>query len=214
MYIAFSRPGSPGAVPAQSVAPEASSDEMLVARIACGERLAMQTLFVRHRTCVYRWLLRCVRNETMAEDLLSDVFLDVWRQAGRFESRSSVSTWLMAIARNKALSARRRRMDVELDETIEATIADPADDPEVVLHKKERGERLRQALSSLSAKHRQIIDLVYYHEKSVIEVAQILGVPSATVKTRMFYARQKLVELVEETSGNGRPALTRSASFS
>ncbi len=101
----------------------------------------------------------------MAEDLLSDVFLDVWRQAGRFESRSSVSTWLMAIARNKALSARRRRMGAELDETVAETIADPADDPEVALHKKERGERLRQALSNLSAKHREVIDLAYYHEK-------------------------------------------------
>ena len=59
----------------------------------------------------------------------------------------------MAIARNKALSARRRRMDAELDETIEATVADPADNPEVVLHKKERGERLRQARTNLSAKN-------------------------------------------------------------
>ena len=76
----------------------------------------MRTLFVRHRTSIYRWLLRFVSSESLAEDLLSEVFLDVWRHADRFESRSSVSTWLMAIARNKALSARRRRTDAELDE--------------------------------------------------------------------------------------------------
>ena len=68
----------------------------------------MQTLFVRHRVALYRWLLRLVGDEALAEDLLSDVFLDVWRQAAKFEARSSVSTWLSAIARYKTLSARRR----------------------------------------------------------------------------------------------------------
>jgi RNA polymerase sigma-70 factor, ECF subfamily len=107
-----------------------------------------------------------------------------------------VSTWLMSIARHKALSARRRRTEgAELDEKIEATIADPANDPEVALQEKDRGE-LRRALMRLSIEHREVIDLVYYHEKSVDEVAQILDVPPATVKTRMFYARKKLAELV------------------
>ena len=183
-----------------ATAGETSSDETLIERIAAGNKLAMQALFARHRTYVYRWLLRFVSNETLAEDLLSEVFLDVWRQAGRFECRSSVSTWLMSIARHKALSARRRRTEgVELDEEIEATIADPANDPEVALQEKDRGELLRRALIRLSPEHRQVIDLVYYHEKSVDEIAHILDVPSAIVKTRMFYARKKLAELVNGT---------------
>jgi RNA polymerase sigma-70 factor (ECF subfamily) len=157
----------------------------------------MQTLFARHRTAVYRWLLRFVGNEAVAEDLLSDVFLDVWRQADRFQGRSSVSTWLLAIARFKALSARRIRKDAELDETIEATLADPADNPEVMLEKKNREEFVRAALNNLSPEHKEVIDLVYYHEKSVDECAQILGVPSGTVKTRMFYARKKVKEMVK-----------------
>ena len=192
MSIAFTRQGIAATAPG-----EPSSDEMLVARIAGGDRLAMQTLFARHRTPVYRWLLRLVGNETVAEDLLSDVFLDVWRQAGRFQARSAVSTWLLAIARFKALSARRGRKDAELDETIEATVADSADNPEVVLQKKSRDQFVRTALTRLSLEHREIIDLVYYHDKSVDECAQILGVPSGTVKTRMFYARKKLAEMVQ-----------------
>jgi RNA polymerase sigma-70 factor, ECF subfamily len=196
MSIAFTRQGSATAALATATG-EASSDEMLIARIAGGDRLAMQTLFARHRTVVYRWLLRLVGNETVAEDLLSDVFLDVWRQAGRFQARSAVSTWLLAIARFKALSARRTRKDAELDETIEATVADPADDPEVMLAKKHREEVVREAINELSPEHKEIIDLVYYHEKSVDECAQILGVPSGTVKTRMFYARKKLAEMVK-----------------
>jgi RNA polymerase sigma-70 factor, ECF subfamily len=180
-----------------ATAGETSSDETLVERIAAGNKLAMQALFARHRTFVYRWLLRLVSNQTLAEDLLSEVFLDVWRQAGRFECRSSVSTWLMSIARHKALSARRHRTEAELDEKIVVTVADPADGPEVALQEKERDELLRRALTRLSPERRQVIDLVYYHEKSVDEVAQILDVPPATVKTRMFYARKKLAELVQ-----------------
>jgi RNA polymerase sigma-70 factor, ECF subfamily len=157
----------------------------------------MHALFARHRTHIYRWLLRFVSNETLAEDLLGEVFLDVWRQAGRFQCRSSVSTWLMSIARHKALSARRRRTHSELDDKIETTVADPANDPELALQEKDRDERLRRALTQLSREHREVIDLVYYHEKSVDEVAHILDVPPATVKTRMFYARKKLAELVQ-----------------
>jgi len=83
------------------------------------------------------------------------------------------------------------------DETIEATVADSADNPEVVLQKKNRDQFVRTALTTLSPEHREIIDLVYYHDKSVDECAQILGVPSGTVKTRVFYARKKLAELVQ-----------------
>jgi RNA polymerase sigma-70 factor (ECF subfamily) len=126
------------------------------------------------------------------------VFLDVWRQAGRFEGRSSVATWLLSIARFKALSACRRRTEAELDEKIETTVPDTANDPEAVLQEKNRGELLRQALTRLSFEHREIIDLIYYHEKTIDECAHILGIPAATVKTRMFYARKKLAELVKD----------------
>jgi RNA polymerase sigma-70 factor, ECF subfamily len=141
MFNALNRPGSASAaLPAiAAAAGENSSDVILVNRIAAGDKLAMQALFARHRTSIYRWLLHFVSSEALAEDLLSEVFLDVWRQADRFEGRSSVSTWLMSIARFKALSARRRRTDAELDEKIEATVADPADDPEAVLLEKGPG---------------------------------------------------------------------------
>ena len=89
----------------------------------------MRTLFARHRVALYRWLLRLVGDEALAEDLLSEAFLAVWRQAHRFEGRSSVSTWLLAIARNKALSTRRSRTDAELDEESTSIVPDTADDP-------------------------------------------------------------------------------------
>ena len=176
---------------------QTTSDEVLIGRIASGDRLAMQVLFARHHVRVYRFVLRLVRDESRAEDLISEVFLDVWRQADRFEGRSAVSTWLLAIARFKALSALRRRPDEELDEETRRAIEDPIDDPEVALEKKDKSAMIRKCLTKLSAEHREIIDLVYYHEKSVEEVAEIVGIPENTVKTRMFYARKRLAELLK-----------------
>ncbi len=176
---------------------QATSDEVLIGRIANGDRLAMQVLFARHHVRVFRFVVRLVRNESTAEDLISEVFLDVWRQAGRFEGRSAVSTWLMSIARFKALSALRRRPDEELDEEAAGAIEDQSDDPEIALEKKDKSALIRKCLMGLSVEHREIVDLVYYHEKSVEEVAQIVGIPENTVKTRMFYARKKLGELLK-----------------
>ena len=189
--ICIGRGGAPG-----SAAHESSSDETLITRISEGDQLAMRTLFARHRLAIYRWLLRLVGDETLADDLLSDVFLDVWRKAASFERRSSVSTWLLAIARHKALSARRRRTDVELNAELASTVADPADNPELVLQKKNREELLRHSLARLSPEHGEVIDLTYYHGKSIKEVAEIIGINEATVKSRTFYARKRLAELV------------------
>jgi RNA polymerase sigma-70 factor (ECF subfamily) len=177
---------------------QTASDEVLIGRIANSDRLAMQVLFARHHVRVYRFILRLVRNEATAEDLVSEVFLDVWRQAGKFEGRSAASTWMLSIARFKALSALRRKSEQELDDAMAETIVDDADDPQASLQKKDTGGVLRKAIGALSAEHREVIDLVYYHEKSVEEVAQIVGIPEATVKTRMFYARKRLGELLKQ----------------
>ena len=114
---------------------ERASDELLIRRIAGADKLAMRVLFARHHVRTYRFNVRLVKDPALAEDLISEVFLDVWRQAKRFEARSAVSTWLLAIARNKAITAIRRRKEDELDERTAAAIEDPADNPEVAMAK-------------------------------------------------------------------------------
>ena len=183
-----------------------TSDEELISRIAAGDKLAMQVLFARHHVRVYRFILRLVGNEAQAEDLISEVFLDVWRQAASFEARSAVSTWLLGMARFKALSSLRKRTDEALDEDAAATIADPSDDPEMAVQAKDRGDMMRRCLAALSPEHREIIDLAYYHEKSIEETAQIVGIPVATVKTRMFYARKHLSSMLS-AAGIDRAAI-------
>jgi RNA polymerase sigma-70 factor (ECF subfamily) len=172
-------------------------DDVLLQRVAAGNRLAMQVLYARHHVRVYRFALRLTGNPATAEDLTSDVFLDVWRQAGRFEGRSAVSTWLLAITRLKAFSMMRRRTEQELDDYTAAAIEDPADDPEVALERKDRSAIIRRCLTELSAEHREMIDLVYYHQKSTQEVADIVGIPVNTVKTRVHYARKRLSALLQ-----------------
>jgi RNA polymerase sigma-70 factor, ECF subfamily len=105
------------------------SDERLVERVATGDRLAMQLLYARHHLRVYRFVLRIVNDAATAEDLTSDAFLDVWKNARRFEGRSQVSTWILSIARYKALAALRRRANDPFDDEIASSILDDADGP-------------------------------------------------------------------------------------
>jgi RNA polymerase sigma-70 factor (ECF subfamily) len=203
MTTACSRTGWAARSPRRAAAAEALSDEVLIRRIANADQHAMRTLFARHRVAIYRWLVRLVGEEALAEDLLSDVFLAVWRKAPSFEGRSSVSTWLLAIARHKALSARRRtpvERAVELDDELAWTMADPADNPELLLEKKDREDLLRRSLARLSPEHGEVIDLTYYHGKSIKEIAEIVGINEATVKSRTFYARKRLAQLVAAAS--------------
>ena len=123
------------------------------------------------------------------------MFLDVWRQAGRFQGRSQVTTWLLAIARNKALSTLRHRSTEELDDEATA-VEDPENNPEVTVQNRQKTELLLKCLRQLSSAHREMIDLVYYHEKSIDEVAEIAGVPPNTVKTRLLYARKRIAGLM------------------
>lgn len=179
-------------------ATQSTADDDLVIRIAEGDELAMRVLYARHQLKIYRFVLRLVRDEMAAEDTISEVFLDVWRQAGRFEGRSSVSTWLLAMARNKAWSALRKRRETGVDEGVAESLEDESDDPEMVAQKADKGAAMRRCIDRLTPDHREVIDLVYYQELALEEVAVILDIPENTVKTRLFHARKKLSELLRD----------------
>ena len=189
--VAINSAASQGIITAQ-----ATTDDMLLASIADGGRTAMHILYSRHNVRVYRFILRIVRDTSIAEDLVSQVFLDVWRTAKQFEGRSQVSTWLLSIARFKALTSLRQRRFEDIDQEEVREIADNAETPEASLERSTTSAILRACVAKLSPAHREIINLVYYHEKSVEEVGSIIGIPQSTVKTRMFYARKQLAVLL------------------
>ncbi len=167
-----------------------TSDAALIRAIAASDRDAMHVLYVRHSVRVYRFVLRLTNDSSLAEDLVSEVFVDVWRGARGFKEKSQVSTWLLAIARNKTFAAMRARLDEQLDDEMAKAIADPADDAETTANKRDRSAIVEHCLSKLSPLHR---------EKSVDEVAQIVGAPASTVKTCMFYARKRMENLLKAT---------------
>ncbi len=171
-------------------------DRDLIARTATKDRAAMHALYARHNVRVFRFLMGRMRNEALAEEITNEVFLEVWQKAGRYEGRSAVSTWLLAIAHNKAMSQLRKKREDELQDEVAEQIADSGDDPEVREQKRSKAELMRETINALSDEHREIIDLVYYHEKSVREAAEVIGIPEATVKTRMHYARKQLGEMM------------------
>ena len=173
------------------------SDRELVERVAKGDRAAVRLLFMRHHARVYRFAARQTGSDMMADDIANEVFLELWRQAPAFEGRSEVSTWLLGIARFKALSALRKKKEEWIGDEDAAAVPDTADTPEIAVMKGDKATALRGMVNALPEEHRTVIDLAYYHAKSVTEIAGILSIPVATVKTRMFYARKKLGEALK-----------------
>jgi RNA polymerase sigma-70 factor (ECF subfamily) len=108
----------------------AAPDEELIKRIASGDSLAMKSFYARHNVRLYRFLVRMTRREATAEELMNEVFLEVWRKANGYEGRSAVTTWMLSIAHHKAISQLRKRSEETLDEDENGTeVADEEDDP-------------------------------------------------------------------------------------
>ncbi len=176
----------------------AADEASLIGRIAAGDETALRALFARHQTRVFRFILRLVRNAAVAEELTNEVFLEVWRSAGSYAGASSVATWILSIAHHRAVSSLRKRREESWDEDAAAALPDTGDNPEQVAQKADKGATLRRCIDTLSPEHKGIIDLVYYHEMSITEASEVLKIPENTVKTRMFYARKRLSELLKE----------------
>jgi RNA polymerase sigma-70 factor, ECF subfamily len=189
-------PGEPRR-PVGAAMDETAEDPQLIARVARADEAALKALFLRHQNRVFRFVQRIVRNEAVADELTNEVFLDVWQHAQSYEGRSSVTTWILAMAHNRAVSALRKRREEAWDEDEAKHIPDGADNSEVIVQKADKGRALRQCLEALPADQREIMDLVYYHERTIAEVSTILGLPEGTVKTKMFNARKRLSELLK-----------------
>jgi RNA polymerase sigma-70 factor (ECF subfamily) len=176
-----------------------AEERALLKAIATGDAKALERLFARAETRVFRFLMRMVKNQAIAEELLNEVFLSVWQNAHRYEGRSEPMTWMLSIAHNKAMSVLRKRTEVlGIAEEAGRNLVAEDDTPDVAAEKHDKSAKIKACIAELSADHRTILDLVYYQEQSVAEVAEVLGIPEATVKTRMFYARKKLSELLVE----------------
>jgi RNA polymerase sigma-70 factor (ECF subfamily) len=174
-----------------------------IARIARGDRNAFERMYAAYAPRIFRFVVRMVRDETRSEEIVNDVMVEVWKSASRFEGRSSPSTWVLGIARHRALNALRGgRLDTRpLDEGVE--VCDPGEDAEVTADKKSMAVRLRAALDALSPEHREVVELTFFQGCSYKEIAAIVRCPENTVKTRMFHAKKKLKPLLAEARLEG-----------
>lgn len=171
----------------------AAPDAEVLAAIAAGNQEALEVLYRRLEGRLFRYLVGMVGGDAgRAEDAMAETFLDVWRQAGRFRGDAAVSTWVYGIARHKALSLLRRRVPASVEDEVLDQIAADTPDPLHDMTQAEAALRVRQALDRLSPAHREVLELSLYQEFAYEQIAEIVGCPVNTVKTRVFHARQQL----------------------
>jgi RNA polymerase sigma-70 factor (ECF subfamily) len=169
-------------------------EALILSRIALKDMQAFEVLYRAYYRRLTRFLEQVTRRPQLIEEILDDTMLVVWGKAGTFNGQSQVSTWIFAIAYNKAMKA-LKRLRVPLEATDEDA-ASAADGPEEALMKRQTKLHLQGLLGRLSTEQRAVIELTYYQGCSYKEIARIVGCPADTVKTRMFYARRKLREML------------------
>lgn len=167
----------------------------LLERIGKQDQAAFQELYKAFSRKVFAYVLNQLKDAAKAEEVLVDTMYEVWRNPARFRGESAFSTWLIGIARNKALLVyRSRRPDedhADLDDVAEVT-ADESPDGYARLAEQQRREGVQHCMGKLSEEHRECLHLVFYEGMSLAEVAAIQRCPENTVKTRLFHARQKI----------------------
>jgi RNA polymerase sigma-70 factor (ECF subfamily) len=167
-------------------------DATLIARIAGADKAAMKLLYERHSDALYHFIRSRLRDPFEAADVMQEVFLEIWRAAGRFEGRSAARTWIFGIARNKAVD-RMRRGAREVPAEPNAELPDEAPNPEDVAVAASDAVRVRDCIGQLSATHRAAIQLAFYGDLAYGDIAAIEGVPLGTVKTRILHAKRLLM---------------------
>ena len=167
----------------------------LLERIARQDQAAFQELYKAFSRKVFAYVLNQLKDQAKAEEVLVDTMYEVWRNPTRFRGESAFSTWLIGIARNKALLVyRSRRPDedhADLDDVAEIT-PDEGPDAYARLAEQQRREGVQHCMDKLSEEHRECLHLVFYEGMSLAEVAAIQRCPENTVKTRLFHARQRI----------------------
>ncbi len=166
-------------------------------RIVRRDRAAFEELYARYARRLGGYLWRMLREPELVEETLDDVMITVWQKADRFDRRSKLSTWLFGIAHNRALKSlerRRRQPAAPLDPLGDelTRLPSPARDPEDTALQRDQLRRLHRALERLSPEHRAVVELTFFEGRSYAEIAEIVGCPVNTVKTRIFHARRQL----------------------
>ena len=183
------------------------NDRRLLERVAARDRRAFDALYQRYYRRLFGYLFKVTRRAELVEEILNDVMFVVWRKAGAFAGRSKPSTWILGIAYRRALKALAKQPRGEYEVPDPEAFTAPEHTESLALRRELRGQ-VGKAMRVLSPEQRAVVELAYYHELPYPEIAEIVGCPVNTVKTRMFHARRKLREVLPDL-GAGSAFRTR-----
>lgn len=171
----------------------------IFAAVAMGDQSAFERVYRLYANRVYHYVLTLVGDPTVAEDIVGETMIAVWRGAATFAGGSRPSTWIFGIARHKALDtlrrSGRRQREVGLDNAVDVPVQEETAFDSV--HRKQMEAVTKRALAILSPEHQEVLRLVFYEELPYEEIARLLSIPHNTVKTRVFYAKQQLKRQLE-----------------
>ena len=168
----------------------------LLQRIGNGDETAMSDLYLIYEKPIYAFALKKLNDSQAAADIVHDVMIAIWKGASGFQGRSSLRSWILGIAHNKIVDHIRKsvRHDAdELDESMNQTEDDSIEaSPVEMVQAAENNQFLKYCLEKLNDLHQQVVHLAFFEDLGYAEIAEIIGKPEGTVKTRMFHARQAL----------------------
>jgi len=185
----------------KAVADKAHNDAILLEKIAAGNKDAFATLYLSYQPRLIKFCSRILKNDVaLAADIVDEALIEVWKSAGSFSGRSQPSTWIHSITRYRLIAYLRKNKELLRDDNSDwDNFEDKALLPDEEMMLSERNKKIVDSLHKLSDKHREVIELVYFKELSIKEIAKMLDISENTVKTRMFYARSKLKEIFSDT---------------
>ena len=178
-------------------------DEGLLSRVSAGDRTAMKALYERHSDGVYQFVRSWLRDPHQAADIVHETMLSVWRNADKFQHRSTVKSWIFSIARNKAVDHNRKMGRASFTDEM-PEIVDDAPDPLAYASANQAAAHLKECISQLSEAHRQVIHLTFFEELTYEQIAQIEDRPVGTIKTRVLHAKKLLARCVSNKENQRR----------
>jgi RNA polymerase sigma-70 factor (ECF subfamily) len=179
-------------------------DRDLLARTGAGDRQALTELYTRHRGAIFAYLLRLTPDQHLAEDLLQETFVAVWKSAASFSGRSTVKTWLIGVAHRQAHNVLRRRVEPRADDAELAHLVATDPEPEEAALAQATRDELLAAIARLSLAHRESLALAFGQEMPAAEIAEALGVPIGTVRSRLRDAKRLLRAILSNAAGAER----------
>ncbi len=173
-------------------------DLKLLHAMTNGDTSALDTFYERHKPSMMQFLSAELNDHQLAEEVLQDVMMAVWKQAPRFEAKSKVRTWLFGIARRQAVRARQRYRPPQHENLEAVHLVTTGNDPQKLMDEQANQNEMSAYIGQLPTNQQEALALVFFNGMKIKEAAEVVGVSENTMKVRLFRARKSLRKLMKE----------------